>query len=130
MKQITILNTLAHPLSVKQTEQLMNMWGDYAMTNLHDDHDLAPEEYYQIRQTPILQSDDRTAFVFAKVIVEYDVALLPAGSPALMWMVAQLMTNTGTHIGFSYSKRISEERIENGKTVKTSTFDHICWQWL
>ena len=128
-----ILNTLAHPLTVEQENEIEYEFGDVEITLLKEAPELSEQEIKDIRQTPCLISDSKLPLRFAQALAGYDVALLPAGSPVLMWRTAQIMAeheNWCTILGFSCSQRVSTEQRQNGKTVKTSTFEHVCWQWI
>ena len=135
-----ILNTLAHPLTVEQENEIETKFGDIEITLLKDATELTEQEIKDIRQTPCLTGgqtpcltcDDCLPKRFARAIDCYDVVLLPAGTPALMWRTAQEMIDqdNNTTVGFAYSQRVSTEHKQNGKTVKTSTFEHVCWQWI
>ena len=127
-----ILNTLAHPLTQEQENEIEYEFGDVEIILLKDAPELTEQEIKDIRQTPCLTSDSNLPNRLAAAMSKYDVVLLPAGSPALMWLSAKCMVDEDytTTIGFSYSQRVSTEQRQNGKTVKTSTFEHVCWQWI
>ena len=127
-----ILNTLAHPLTVGQENEIETKFGDLEITLLKDAPELTEQEIKQIRQTPCINEVSNLPNRLATAMSKYDVVLLPAGSPALMWLSAECMVDQDytTTIGFSYSQRVSTEHKQNGKIVKTSTFEHVCWQWI
>ena len=125
-----ILNTLAHELQPEQIEEIQKEFGQYQITDLRDHGGITKHQYHMIRQTPPVDEDDEIPYVFANLIAEYDVALLPAGSPALMWQLAQELADSDIIVGFAHTERITTEKKEHGRTVKTTTFQHRCWQWL
>jgi len=69
--------------------------------------------------------DDLVKFLSLIIDTDFDEVVLPIGSPHFMFKLAQKCVGLDVTFLFSYSKRVSEEKTVNGKTIKTSTFKHI-----
>ena len=64
----------------------------------------------------------------------YDGIIFPAGSPAFMWLVARycksLEKDYGKHPHYLFShseRRVIEEKLEDGRVIKKSVFQHKKW---
>ncbi len=75
----------------------------------------------------------------AKELVDYiiknsfDYVVLPIGSPAFLWCLAQYVEKTMKNVSeikflFAHTKRVAFDTVdENGKVKKVSFFEHVCF---
>lgn len=116
-----VLWASTHKLLPEQIEELK----DYEVVKLED---VNVELYNKISNSP----DDKIYLkMLARELVWYSLylgvkyLLQPAGSPAFIACVAEVLSNSHLRLGFSHSARVSSEVIDiDGSVKKTSVFKH------
>lgn len=129
-----ILNATAHEITHEQKMELAEIYGvDFILVSTR----LAGMDNQIIdylRSTPFQYKYDDTYQDVASFFKKYDAVILPCGSPALAWRIAQefyFTTENRTQILFAYSERVSQEvALPNGSVEKISTFAHKGFQIL
>lgn len=71
----------------------------------------------------------RMAFVKVSSAVEYPYGtqVMIGGAPYLMHALQARLLGVGLFAVYSFTKRVSEEKVIDGKVVKTSTFEHVAF---
>lgn len=119
-----ILNTMQHALTDEQIIDLNNMFTQNNISNLRD---VDNELFKQISNISVDANLNDLAEQLLNVAKEFDIVILPIGSPAFMFTFSRL-----THFHrdivfiFAHSDRISvEKQNEDGTITKTNVFKHV-----
>tara|TARA_R110001606_G_scaffold95899_8_gene212439 strand:+ start:3365 stop:3727 length:363 start_codon:yes stop_codon:yes gene_type:complete len=115
---MTILNLTMHPASREQ--QLVGV------VDLEDQRGLkATLNFEELPTARELNHVARNLRVLADESgIEYHSVML-GGAPWLMPILADHFKHGGIKVVFAFSKRVSEEKVIDGKTIKTSIFKHL-----
>lgn len=119
-----ILNTMNHALNDEQIADLNNMFDNVEVLDLRDENN---ELFKQISNISVDANLNDLAEQLLNVAKEFDIVILPIGSPAFMFTFSRL-----THFHrdivfmFAHSDRVSvEKQNEDGTVTKTNIFKHV-----
>jgi len=124
-----ILNTMQHDLSHIQIEQLGKMFGmRQSIVHLRV---MDPDLYAGLSNCA---PDERILIMLADRLAKiikmdgYEIVILPIGSPAFMFTLAQKIAGFSCKFIFAHSERVSEDQKQDDGTIKkVSIFKHIKW---
>jgi len=131
-KVLKILNHNLTPAQIKELE-------DEIFLEKVEVEELPEELKQELLNTP---SDEEALKNLARRVVEeifpdnfsYTAVIFPAGSPAFMWLMARYCKSVEDGSGkyprylFSHSERqVVEEKLEDGRVIKKSIFQHKKW---
>ena len=134
-----ILNTMQHALTDEQIIDLNNMFTQNNISNLRD---VDNELFKQISNISVDANLNDLAEQLLNVAKEFDIVILPIGSPAFMFKFATKIppkvpsilfpnifnppVNMDLTFLFAHSDRVSvEKQNEDGTVTKTNTFKHV-----
>ena len=129
-----VLNATAHVLSAQHIDELRERFGDDCIITALDDSAMPLKCIAEMRSSSFQDGDNNTFMDIVAHLLDYDYAVLPCGSPALAWQIAQhcvFANSNRTKFLFAYSERVSEEMtLPDGSVEKKSTFAHKGFQIL
>lgn len=134
-----ILNTMQHALTDEQIIDLNNMFTQNNISNLRD---VDNELFKQISNISVDANLNDLAEQLLNVAKEFDIVILPIGSPAFMFKFATKIppkfpsilfpnifnppVNMDLTFLFAHSDRVSvEKQNEDGTITKTNIFKHV-----
>jgi hypothetical protein len=120
-----ILNTMAHVLTDEQIIDLNNMFDNVEVLDLRD---VDNELFKQLSNIAVDSNLNDLANQLLSITKEFDIIILPIGSPAFMFKFAR-RTHAKVDIItflFAHSDRVSiEKQNEDGTVTKTNIFKHV-----
>lgn len=123
-KMEKILVCLQHLLTQDQLDSLKGFDVVYLK-------DVNPDLFAKVANTPATAVElKKLAQEYSQyVMVNYGKAIVPIGSPAFQFLVAQEFANQGTvELWFAHSERSSvDETQPDGSVVKRAVFRHVDW---
>jgi len=119
-----ILNTMAHVLTDEQIIDLNNMFTQNNISNLRD---IDSELFKQLSNINADSSLNDLVNQLLSITKEFDIIILPIGSPAFMFKFARRTKGImDKNFLFAHSDRISiEKQNEDGTVTKTNIFKHV-----
>lgn len=121
-----VLNTMNHGLTEVQVAELKIMYGENVeLVNLRDTNQDLFSKLSNISANADLNALAHS-LIYTITMNNFDVVILPIGSPAFMYKLASLNDEICADKLFAHSERVSKEVTNpDGSVTKTNVFNHV-----